>query len=221
MKIPGSRSFINITGKFFGKKTPKTWDPYSKIFIKSENSNWVLDSIRNEMRNVCKRISIPLIDEKYGHKLENQCIFFTSKYDALKHLVGNRNKIAFPMYHGNPDNDRKFKDHLDVISEHHNKIDRIQVSNSFMRDVILKTGIDYKKIYQIPISIDIDNFPMNSSKIEKNNAKDSLGINKDSFLIGSFQKDGEGWGSGDKPKLIKGPDILVEVIKSQEIQILK
>ena len=28
-----------------------------------------------------------------------------------------------------------------------------------------------------------------------------------------FQKDGEGWGRGLKPKLIKGPDIFIETIK--------
>ena len=32
------------------------------------------------------------------------------------------------------------------------------------------------------------------------------------FCIGSFQKDGVGWGSGLEPKLIKGPDVLVDAV---------
>ncbi len=32
------------------------------------------------------------------------------------------------------------------------------------------------------------------------------------MAIGSFQKDGVGWGEGLEPKLIKGPDIFLEVI---------
>ncbi|NBT86659.1 MAG: glycosyltransferase, partial [Alphaproteobacteria bacterium] len=32
-------------------------------------------------------------------------------------------------------------------------------------------------------------------------------------VIGSFQKDGEGWGSGDIPKLIKGPDVFLKAIQ--------
>jgi glycosyltransferase involved in cell wall biosynthesis len=32
-------------------------------------------------------------------------------------------------------------------------------------------------------------------------------------VIGSFQKDGVGWGNGDEPKLIKGPDIFLKVIE--------
>ena len=29
------------------------------------------------------------------------------------------------------------------------------------------------------------------------------------MVIGSFQKDGKGWGEGNEPKLIKGPDVLL------------
>ena len=43
--------------------------------------------------------------------------------------------------------------------------------------------------------------------------KHNLGIPEDYLVIGSFQKDGEGWGEGLKPKLIKGPDIFIETIK--------
>jgi glycosyltransferase involved in cell wall biosynthesis len=32
------------------------------------------------------------------------------------------------------------------------------------------------------------------------------------FVVGSFQKDGVGWGEGLEPKLIKGPDALVAVL---------
>ena len=40
--------------------------------------------------------------------------------------------------------------------------------------------------------------------------KHNLGIPEDYTVIGSFQKDGKGWGEGLKPKLIKGPDILLK-----------
>jgi len=31
-------------------------------------------------------------------------------------------------------------------------------------------------------------------------------------VVGSFQKDGVGWGEGREPKLVKGPDILLQVL---------
>ena len=57
----------------------------------------------------------------------------------------------------------------------------------------------------------IDNSP---SEIESEKIKIKLGIPKDSHLIGSFQKDGTGWGNGLEPKLIKGPDIFLKVVSA-------
>jgi glycosyltransferase involved in cell wall biosynthesis len=33
------------------------------------------------------------------------------------------------------------------------------------------------------------------------------------FIVGSFQKDGVGWGEGLEPKLIKGPDVFVATLE--------
>ena len=38
------------------------------------------------------------------------------------------------------------------------------------------------------------------------------GLPDDAFVVGSFQKDGVGWGDGLEPKLVKGPDVLVEAL---------
>jgi glycosyltransferase involved in cell wall biosynthesis len=40
-----------------------------------------------------------------------------------------------------------------------------------------------------------------------------LDLSDDAFVVGSFQKDGVGWGSGVEPKLIKGPDVLVAALE--------
>ena len=39
----------------------------------------------------------------------------------------------------------------------------------------------------------------------------ALGLPGGAFVVGSFQKDGVGWGEGLEPKLIKGPDVLLAV----------
>jgi glycosyltransferase involved in cell wall biosynthesis len=40
-----------------------------------------------------------------------------------------------------------------------------------------------------------------------------MGIPQDATVVGSFQKDGLGWGAGNKPKLEKGPDIFCDAIE--------
>ena len=43
--------------------------------------------------------------------------------------------------------------------------------------------------------------------------RDQLGIPRSAFVIGSFQKDGVGWGDGLEPKLIKGPDVFLAALR--------
>jgi len=43
------RNFLRgILYNLTGFKTPSSWLPHSKLYIKSENSNWVLDTIKEE-----------------------------------------------------------------------------------------------------------------------------------------------------------------------------
>ena len=39
-----------------------------------------------------------------------------------------------------------------------------------------------------------------------------MSIDDDAIVVGSFQKDGVGWGDGDEPKLVKGPDVFAAVL---------
>lgn len=208
------KSFLReIYHSFTGLKTPSEWDPYTKLLIKSSNSDWVLDTIRTEMLEVCSTIGVPVIDKRYAHKLTNQSIFYTSKYEALDVVKTTKNRIAFPYYHGDPQLDNKFKHLIDNIKDNHHKIQKIQVSQSHIENIILNTGIPRDKVNRIPISIDIDKFQLRNDD-KKRSLRKKLGISESTLLVGSFQKDGDGWGSGEIPKLIKGPDIFLKVVKA-------
>ncbi|MCC5843415.1 MAG: glycosyltransferase family 4 protein [Verrucomicrobia bacterium] len=97
------------------------------------------------------------------------------------------------------------------ILQHHEHIHRLQVSHSEMEHILLETGIAPEKLHRIPIGINLDLFPPQTPET-KRRARAALGIPPDAFVIGSFQKDGEGWGDGLKPKLIKGPDIFAQTL---------
>jgi len=165
------------------------------------------------MLDVCSDINIPTINNRYAYKLQRQSIFYTSKYEALLDFKKTTNRIAFPYYHGDPRTHKEFKKHIDTINLHHKDIHKIQVSHSYTEDLILNTGIDAQKVNRIPISIDINKFDFTNDK-KKSSIRNRLNIPDSTFLIGSFQKDGIGWGEGNEPKLIKGPDIFLDVIKA-------
>ena len=59
--------------------------------------------------------------------------------------------------------------------------------------------------------VDLDNFPL-VDQTGRTRARAELDIPESAFVVGSFVKDGVGLGDGSEPKLVKGPDTLVEVL---------
>ncbi|MBE3139889.1 MAG: glycosyltransferase family 4 protein [Thermoplasmata archaeon] len=87
-----------------------------------------------------------------------------------------------------------------------------------MREAILQTSIEPAKVFLIPIGVNLDFFPLGSAET-KIAARQKLNIPQSAFVIGSFQKDGVGWGEGLEPKLVKGPDVFLASIKELKAQI--
>jgi len=195
----------------------RAWQPYSRLIIKSDGADWTLSSIANEMSSLCNTIGIDVVDEKYLYNSKKQCVYYTSKYEALLYWKEPNHRISFPYYHGSPNTQREFNIMFKNLRKHHKKIDRVQVSHSQMEELILDTGIDRKKVFRIPISVNLDLFQFNNSE-KKKNIRDQLQIPQSAVVVGSFQKDGIGMGEGMEPKLIKGPDIFLsamEILKTE------
>ena len=80
-----------------------------------------------------------------------------------------------------------------------------------MHDLVLSAGVEPERVFRIPIGIDLENFPPVDAQLREA-ARAALGLPADAFVVGSFQKDGVGWGEGLEPKLVKGPDVLVAAL---------
>ena len=98
------------------------------------------------------------------------------------------------------------------LTRKHQLIDRIQVSCNAMHEVVLGTGIDPRKVYLIPIGINREYFKKQTPD-SRMATRAFFGIPQDAFVVGSFQKDGNGWGEGLEPKMIKGPDTFIETMR--------
>ncbi len=79
------------------------------------------------------------------------------------------------------------------------------------RQDLIDLGVKPEKIVVIPLGVDLQAFHP-STKAQKAVLRTQLGIPEERIVIGSFQKDGNGWGKGLTPKLIKGPDVFVDVV---------
>jgi len=80
-----------------------------------------------------------------------------------------------------------------------------------MRDLILEAGMDPHKVFLIPIGINPNFFKIQTEQSKEKERK-RWGIPQSAVVVGSFQKDGNGWGEGLEPKLIKGPDVFLDAI---------
>ena len=69
------------------------------------------------------------------------------------------------------------------------------------------------RVHRIPIGIELDALPARATPSCGAAARELLGLPRDAFVVGSFQKDGVGFGDGLEPKSIKGPDVLVEALE--------
>lgn len=209
------KSLLQSVVKTAIKTASRNWKPYSHLIMYGDSVGWSLDWDMRELAGISRKLGIKLARPHWKHAASPQSIFFASQFFLLENdwerLLPNR--IGFSYFHGIPNSsDNEFDTIYDALKQHHEKLTRIQVSHTAMRDIVLTTGIDPSKVYLIPIGINLQFFSFRSIKMRRD-ARMKLNLPTSAFVIGSFQKDGMGWGDGMEPKLIKGPDVFVEVMK--------
>lgn len=142
--------------------------------------------------------------------LRNQIVHFDSVHTFIKKnslaTPHHSNKIILTWFHVEPGDPR-----LNLLREAQPCIQRIHTSCQATKSLFIQAGIEEEKIVVIPLGVNLDLF-RSVSQEERPRIRKQLSIPENRLVIGSFQKDGVGWGAGMEPKLIKGPDVFVEVI---------
>lgn len=179
-----------------------------RIYYVVENSDWVIFNIARILK---KNIGTKFIVSNTHKGIRNSIVHFGSINSILTpsgtSIPHHSNKIIVSYNHVVP-NDKRHK-FLDTLIS---TVDVWHVTNSITYNDLIKIGVIPQKIVLIPLGVDLNKFKK-SEKEEKLKIKKNLGIPFDKLVIGSFQKDGNGWGEGLTPKLIKGPDIFCNVVK--------
>jgi glycosyltransferase involved in cell wall biosynthesis len=143
--------------------------------------------------------------------IKNQIIHFGSLNTFLTNKGFKKphstNKTVVTCFHLVPDDSR-----LKFINEIENHIDFFHTSANITKQKLIELGILEEKIVVIPLGVDLSLFKPLSLE-ERQKIKRQLQIPADKIVIGSFQKDGVGWGEGLEPKLIKGPEVFIQVIE--------
>ena len=183
-----------------------------KVIFQIEEGNWSIKwdgKYITESLNSIHKDKFAITSTKSISKVRNSIIHFGSKYLYIQNYqkIHSSNKVVFTWFHSSLADREKYSNLLRTTTASF-----IHTSCDITIRELLEIGVDSKKIVKIPIGIDLSLFKPFKLK-DKTFLKKKLGIPVDKIVIGSFQKDGNGWAEGNDPKLIKGPDVFCEVIE--------
>jgi glycosyltransferase involved in cell wall biosynthesis len=191
----------------------QSWPAYSRLFVAGDGNRWAIADDAAEVAGLAPNLGIRVGPERWIARVRNQSIFHTSQFTLIGlpfERAGNRLGVAY--LHGRPRTPGmpEFDTCYETVRRRHEELDRVQVSNHAMEELVLGTGIAPEKVFRIPIGVDTVRFHARDAE-SRAQARGEFDLPESAFVVGSFQKDGVGWGEGLEPKLIKGPDVLLDV----------
>ena len=196
------------------KPVTSRWAPYSRLMLISDSPLWSVSWDMRELAIISRRLGIRVASGRWRRITKNQAVFYGSRLGLQQGLRRNRpHRLALAYLHGRPGSGvLEFDESYEKLCQFHPQVRRIQVTHSEMRDLVLSSGIAAEKVFLIPIGINLPYFPFQSAE-SRRRARERLGIPESAIVVGSFQKDGVGWGEGLEPKLVKGPDVFLDTIE--------
>lgn len=176
-----------------------------KLYLSNLNESWVVDRFRDDWYLHNPGISTLNIKDSDIIWIISPWVWKKIPKKYLK-----RKKVVCSIYHIDYESFDK-KERLDFYKRD-SYVDFYHVISEHTKEQLSK--LTNKKIISIPFWVD-GNLFYNISNSE--DIKFKYGFSKKDFLVGSFQRDTEGKDLVS-PKLIKGPDIFFEIIKTHYFQ---
>jgi len=191
-------------------------ETFKNVFSKAdllyigENVNWVTDWIGYYIIKYLPK-DFKARQTFFTPFIRNKILHFGSVSTFIRkkglRKIHKSNKIIVTWFHIVEDDPR-----IKFISELNQRADFIHTASYKTKKQLIGYGIDQEKIIVIPLGLDLETF-IYKDEAEKRDIKEKLDLPKDKIIIGSFQKDGKGWGEGIDPKPEKGPDVFCDVIE--------
>ena len=121
------------------------------------------------------------------------------------------NRTVVTYYHGKPADSPEMTRHVDHFLANLKRLTRVVTASRSVERRLLDWGVPRPLLARVPLGVDTSIFRPPSAD-RRHAARTKWGVPAGALCIGSFQKDGVGWGQGLEPKLIKGPDTFVNAV---------
>ena len=206
-----AQTVAQATLRLLGRdKAPKT----PVVFV-SEDANWAIHWVAQYIHDgiEANHPGTMSITTKPS-ALHQHVVHFGSQYmwQAWRPHLPKSNRFVVSFFHGKREDSPQVAKHIDDFVDSVHELDAIVTGAGIMKRRLISWGVPEDKIFHIPIGVDTTLF-VPPTQEQRRQARQNLGLPKDRLVVGSFQKDGVGWGDGMEPKLIKGPDIFVESVE--------
>ncbi|MBO8230563.1 hypothetical protein CU313_06970 [Prochlorococcus marinus str. MU1404] len=181
----------------------------------AEEANWAIKNVGENMKRELDIINPQKFEITTNpSKITKKIVHFGSQYMWLNwgSHMSKDNYFISTFFHGKPSDGDEVKYHIERFLKSVPRLQKVITASTIVEKRLLNWGVPSEKIIKIPLGVNTKKFIL-PSKERQSKIRDLLNIPRESILIGSFQKDGIGWGEGLKPKLIKGPDIFVQTLK--------
>ena len=179
--------------------------------------DWVIDQVGASITSeVSRQFSLRASVMRSPRWHVGDIIHYGDVWSFLKSLEGTWNKhntVVATVFHGDRDNRYpQLALAMDQLVNGADAAERVVTASRLMERRLHSWGLPREKVVRIPLGVDLTLF-VPPSVHQRAASRERFGIPSDAVCIGSFQKDGHGWSDGLEPKLIKGPDVFLDVIK--------
>jgi glycosyltransferase involved in cell wall biosynthesis len=185
------------------------------LFVVGDDVGWAIDDEASRLVARARRLGYTVAPAGWARYADRQSVFHPEHFGALRpRWLESSHRLGLSYFHGRPGTAGfpEFDRAYDAIHRHAQRVDRVQVTHEEMHELVVAAGVAPAKIFRIPIGVDLIRFPLGDTRLRAD-ARATLGLPATAFVVGSFQKDGVGWGAGLEPKTIKGPDVFLATLE--------
>jgi len=171
-----------------------------KIYTTKIKESWIIDRIKKEWE---QHQSIFMSRSRFKADIIWVIAPWAIKNTKLTRFK-NR-KVVYSVYHVEDNSKNSLE--IKSLKEIEKFVDAFHVISGQTKKKLSK--VTNKPIYHLPLWVNQDIW---FKKENKSYIRKKYGFDKSQYLIGSFQRDTEG-SDLTSPKLVKGPDIFIEIVK--------
>ena len=190
---------------------------YSRLFAVGERSGWSVDEDARHLEATARRLGYDGGADVLGRThAKHQAVFLTSHFEALQpRWLESSHRLGTAYLHGRPGTPGypEFDVAFETLRRQCASV-RTDPGHP-RRDVRARRLRGRRACARVPHSHRNRSRELRSRRhaAARGGAKLRSIFRWTAFVVGSFQKDGVGWGEGLEPKLIKGPDVLVAALE--------